>query len=116
VKSKSEIINLLKTIAQQNAKALELLARALDHEQEANSPTPTSVWLPTEEAWIALSLSSAEALRRKRRQGVFELGHHYRLANHDPHATQKRYEFHIERCLARLADPPRNWAKPQKRA
>lgn len=111
---KPEVINLLKTLAQQNARALELLALAL--EQEDNTPVPRPTWLPTEKAWEALSLPSAEALRRKVRAGVFDIGHHYRLANHDPRATQKRYEFHIERCAARLSDPPRNWAKPQKRA
>jgi hypothetical protein len=111
---KSEVIALLKTLTQQNAKALELLALAL--EQVDDSPAPVPTWRPTEEAWKALSLPSAEALRRKVRAGVFDIGHHYRLANHDPNATQKRYEFHIERCAARLADPPRNWAKPQKRA
>lgn len=109
---KLEVINLLKTLTQQNARALELLAIAL--EQEGDSPSPLPTWLPTEQAWEALSLPSAEALRRKLRNGFFDIGYHYRLANHDPNATQKRYEFHVERCAARLADPPRNWAKPQK--
>lgn len=110
---RDEAIKLLKVIAQQNARAIELLAIALERGDE--SPPVAPDWLPTEQAWKALSLPSAEALRRKVRAGVFEIGKHYRLANHDPHATKKRYEFHIEHCLARLANPPRNWAKPQKR-
>jgi len=110
--NRSEIVKLLTVLTQQNAKALELLALALEQEEE--QPNPLPAWLPTEQAWEALCLPSAEALRRKVRNGVFDQGQHYRLANHNPRATLKRYEFHIERCLARLAAPPRNWAKPKR--
>jgi hypothetical protein len=111
--NRSEIVKLLTTLTQQNAKALELLALALEQETD-QAPGPIPEWMPTEQAWLALSLPSAEALRRKVRKGVFEQGYHYRLANHDPQASLKRYEFHIQRCLTRLADPPRNWAKPKR--
>ena len=111
--NRSEIVKLLTVLTQQNAKALELLALALEQEDD-QQPNPLPAWLPTEQAWEALCLPSAEALRRKLRKGVFDQGYHYRLANHDPRATLKRYEFHIERCLTRLADPPRNWAKPKR--
>lgn len=69
-------------------------------------------WYETSEAWILLDLKSAEDLRRKRRNGFFKLGYHYRKGNEDPAATMPRWEFHVLRCRERLAEDPAKWLKP----
>lgn len=69
-------------------------------------------WYETNEAWHLLDLKSAEDLRRKRRNGFFKQGYHYRKGNEDPGATMPRWEFHVPRCKERLSENPANWLKP----
>ena len=111
MKTSNNTVQALVEATRQLARVTDLLAQELQLQEEKAPPE----WLPTEQAWEKLSLPSAEALRRKRRASYFQIGTHYRLANHNPNANQKRYEFHIERCKQRLDDPPRNWAKSAHR-
>ncbi|MGG6269029.1 hypothetical protein ACQ4M3_34340 [Leptolyngbya sp. AN03gr2] len=71
-------------------------------------------WFETNDAWSLLDLKNAEDLRRKRRNGFFKLGYHYRKGNEDPGATMPRWEFHVPRCQERLAEDPAKWMKPRR--
>lgn len=106
--SRDKVIEALITATQQLGRTVDLLAAELQSEQT----TGHSLWVETEEAWKLLDQKSAEALRRKVRSRFFELGHHYRKSNNNPNAAMPRYQFHIQRCQERLAEPPRKWSKP----
>ena len=70
-------------------------------------------WLETREAARLLNHAPA-SLNAKRRNGWFELGKHYRIANANPSAqgTGVRYEYHVDRCKARLSESPSKWKRP----
>lgn len=106
--SREKTIEALVNATQQMGRLIDLLAAELQHEVAASD----SEWVETEEAWKLLDQASAEALRRKVRKKFFDLGHHYRKSNNNPNAAMPRYQFHIERCKARLTEPPRKWSKP----
>ena len=110
--SREKAIEALITVTQQLGKAVDLLAAELKTNQIGTLGMDASEWIETEEAWKHLDQASAEALRRKVRNDFFVLGHHYRKSNNNPNAAMPRYQFHIQRCKARLAEPPRKWSKP----
>ncbi|NJR49840.1 MAG: hypothetical protein HC780_10015 [Leptolyngbyaceae cyanobacterium CSU_1_3] len=82
--------------------------------QSATPKEPRQEWFETNDAWSLLDLKNAEDLRRKRRNGFFKLGYHYRKGNEDPGATMPRWEFHVPRCQERLAEDPAKWMKPRR--
>lgn len=106
--SREKTIEALINVTQQLGRAVDLLASELKSDRIINE----CEWVETEEAWKLLDQASSEALRRKVRNRFFELGHHYRKSNNNPNAAMPRYQFHIQRCKARLAEPPRKWSKP----
>ncbi|MGB3768867.1 MAG: hypothetical protein WA947_20110 [Phormidesmis sp.] len=110
--SREKAIEALITVTQQLGKAVDLLAAELHSDQNGNLIADIGEWIETEEAWKHLDQASAEALRRKVRNKFFDLGHHYRKSNNNPNAAMPRYQFHIQRCKDRLAEPPRKWSKP----
>lgn len=81
--------------------AEKLAATAKQAPQQSNKQ-----WLNTDPAWQYLGLNSAAQLRRLRSKGMFRHGTEYRL-------VESEYQFHIERCLERLATEPEK-RKPQR--
>lgn len=108
--SREKAIEALITVTQQLGKAVDLLAAELQNDRAIAE----SEWVETEAAWQLLDQASPEALRRKVRNGFFELSQHYRKSNNNPNAAMPRYQFHIQRCKVRLAEPARKWSKPSK--
>lgn len=106
--SREKAIEALITVTQQLGKAVDLLAAELLNDQAIAE----SEWIETETAWQLLDQASAEALRRKVRNGFFETSLHYRKSNNNPNASMPRYQFHIQRCKERLSEPSRKWSKP----
>lgn len=68
------------------------------------------VWFGPGEAEERLKLRKG-SLGRKRKQGWFKEGFHYRIANIDPKASElgTRYEYHVDRCRERLSQRRSTW-------
>ncbi|MEH1902502.1 MAG: hypothetical protein V7L04_14055 [Nostoc sp.] len=78
-----------------------------------DATTPQSQWRDTEEAYFLLGLKSADKLREMVKDGTLRLkvkgreDHEVRDVR-SPHSQIPRYQFHIEKCEARLSLPPEN--------
>ncbi len=62
-------------------------------------------WYDTEQAYSMLGLNSVKQLREMVRSGILRVGHEVRDVR-SPNSAVPRYQFHIEKCEARLALPP----------
>jgi hypothetical protein len=62
-------------------------------------------WYDTELAYLPLGLNSAEQLREMVRNGLLRIGYEVRDVR-SPSSQIPRYQFHIEKCEARLNAPP----------
>ncbi|NDJ20925.1 hypothetical protein GS682_04555 [Nostoc sp. B(2019)] len=66
---------------------------------------PQRQWYDTNPAYVHLDLDSAEQLREMVRNGTLRIGHEVRDMR-SPSSQIPRYQFHIEKCEARLSQPP----------
>jgi hypothetical protein len=66
---------------------------------------PNRQWYDTEVAYSPLGLNSADQLREMVRSGLLRIGYEVRDVR-SPNSQIPRYQFHIEKCEARLALPP----------
>jgi hypothetical protein len=66
---------------------------------------PQKQWYDTEQAYSLLGLNLADQLRDMVRSGLLRIGHEVRDVRL-PNSQLARYQFHIEKCEARLALPP----------
>ncbi|MFN6572349.1 hypothetical protein [Dendronalium sp. ChiSLP03b] len=87
----------------------EILAEMLG--LQATDPKSQRKWYDTEQAYSLLGLNSAEQLREMVRDGRLRLkeGQSQDFEVRDvrsPNSAIPRYQFHIEKCEARLAMPP----------
>lgn len=62
-------------------------------------------WYDTDPAYSYLGLDSAEQLRVMVRDGVLRVGYEVRDVR-SPSSQIPRYQFHLEKCEARLIIPP----------
>jgi hypothetical protein len=62
-------------------------------------------WHDTELAYSLLGLNSVEQLREMVRNGLLRIGHEVRDVR-SPSSQIPRYQFHIEKCEARLLQSP----------
>ena len=62
-------------------------------------------WYDTEQAYLLLGLNLADHLRDMVRSGLLRIGHEVRDVR-SPSSQIPRYQFHIEKCEARLSLPP----------
>lgn len=62
-------------------------------------------WYYTEQAYPLLGFKSVKQLREMVRSGILRVGHEVRDVR-SPKSQVPRYQFHIEKCEARLALPP----------
>jgi hypothetical protein len=63
-------------------------------------------WYNAEVASQLLDLDSPEKLHKKRRNGFFKQGVHYRNNNDSPNAKIPRWQYHVERCREALGKDP----------
>ncbi|MEH1808529.1 hypothetical protein [Nostoc sp.] len=81
----------------------EILAEMLG--VNATAAQPNRQWYDTENAYFPLGLNSAEQLREMVRSGLLRIGIEVRDVR-SPNSQLPRYQFHIEKCEARLSMPP----------
>lgn len=62
-------------------------------------------WYDTEQAYSLLGLNLPDQLRDMVRSGLLRIGHEVRDVR-SPDSQLPRYQFHIEKCEARLSLPP----------
>ncbi len=67
--------------------------------------TANRQWYDTDPAYSLLGLDSAEQLKKKVRSGILRVGHEVRDVR-SPKSQVPRYQFHLEKCEARLNLPP----------
>jgi hypothetical protein len=70
-------------------------------------------WHDTDQAYSLLGLSSSEQLREMVRNGILRIGHEVRDVR-SPNSQIARYQFHLEKCEARLALSPGRRSKPKR--
>lgn len=80
----------------------KILAEMLGVNQSADSRRQ---WYDTEQAYSLLGLNSVKQLREMVRSGILRIGHEVRDVR-SPDSQIPRYQFHVERCDARLVLPP----------
>ncbi|BBD69555.1 hypothetical protein NIES4072_31120 [Nostoc commune NIES-4072] len=66
---------------------------------------PSRQWYDTDPAYSLLGLNSDEQLRVMVRDGTLRLGYEVRDVR-SPNSQTPRYQFHLEKCEARLSLPP----------
>lgn len=81
----------------------EILAEMLG--VNATAAQPNRQWYDTENAYFPLGLNSAEQLREMTRNGMLRIGYEVRDVR-SPDSQIPRYQFHLEKCEARLSLPP----------
>jgi hypothetical protein len=62
-----------------------------------------SQWVPIAVLTARLS-KSAKTIKRRRDEGVFRIGIHYRIVG-SPHALRPDYLYHLSRCAKALGIP-----------
>ncbi|MBN3875268.1 hypothetical protein [Nostoc sp. JL23] len=80
----------------------EILAEMLGVNATAQ---PNRQWYDTDPAYCHLGLDSAEQLREMVRNGLLRIGIEVRDVR-SPSSQIPRYQFHIEKCEARLLQSP----------
>lgn len=80
----------------------EVLSQMLGITTAAN---PTRQWHNTDPAYELLGLDSPEQLREMVRDGILRLGQEVRDIR-SANSAVPRYQFHVEKCEARLNLPP----------
>ena len=66
---------------------------------------PQRQWYDTDIAYSRLGLDSAKKLREMVKSGILRVGHEVRDVS-STDSRLPRYQFHIEKCGARLLQPP----------
>ncbi|MCC5636369.1 hypothetical protein LC593_10955 [Nostoc sp. CHAB 5844] len=81
-------------------KVKKILAQMLGVQSTTNRQ-----WYDTDPAYSLLGFDSAEQLRIMLRDGILRIGHEVRDVR-SPNSQIPRYQFHVEKCEARLNLPP----------
>ncbi|MFK0733802.1 MAG: hypothetical protein ACFKPT_02485 [Gloeotrichia echinulata GP01] len=91
--------------SQLKAIVVEIVKETLAQMLGVQQPVATRVWYDTDPAYSLLGLDSAEQLRVMVRDETLRVGIEVRDVR-SPNSQIPRYQFHIEKCEARLLTPP----------
>ncbi|MEH1821510.1 MAG: hypothetical protein V7L31_20925 [Nostoc sp.] len=83
----------------------KLVKKKLAEMLGVNVSQPQRQWYDTEDAYSILALNTTEQLREMVRSGLLRIGYEVRDVR-SPSSQIPRYQFHIEKCEARLLQSP----------